>query len=215
MANESSKRKIRSYLIAKDIQFRIIFSTLIYFFSVVILVVSLALSPLIYDMLSSDSMEIQHQAAQNFLVVIKWLIPTVLVISILIFIHHVIVTHRIYGPMYKFSQVFKKISQGDLSLKVFIRRKDYLHNECNEINEVIAGLAAIIARVQTGQDNLMTTLEGHAARFMESESTKTDPPSLDAILTAARTVRDELAVFKLPSSPRETEDELNPKDYAN
>jgi methyl-accepting chemotaxis protein len=215
MAIKHGKRKIQNYLIAKDIQFRIIFSTLIFFFSVVILVVSLVLSPRIFTMLISDSMDIQHQAAQTFLVVIKWLIPTVLVISLLIFIHHVIVTHRIYGPMFNFSKVFKKISQGDLSQKVFIRRKDYLHNECNNINEMIAGLAAIISRIQTGHDNLISALENHAARIRETESPETFRTSLDAILDEARSVRDQLTVFKLAPSKRETEAELNPKDCAN
>lgn len=215
MANKRNKRKIRSYLIAKDIQFRIIFSTLIYFFSVVILVVSLALSPLIFDMLSSNSMDIQHQAAQNFLVVIKWLIPTVVVISILIFIHHVIVTHRIYGPMFKFNKVFKKISQGDLSQKVSIRRKDYLHNECNNINEMIAGLSAIISPIQIGHNNLISILESHAARIEKTESPDTFHASLEVILTEARSIRDELSVFELAPSMRKTEVEVNSQDYAN
>ena len=81
MATKSGKRKIRNYLIDKDMQLRIISSTLIFFFGVVILVVSLVLSPLIFHMLISDSMDTQYQAAQNFLVVIKWLIPAVLIIS--------------------------------------------------------------------------------------------------------------------------------------
>ena len=212
MAIKHGKRKIQNYLIAKDIQFRIIFSTLIFFFSVVILVVSLVLSPLIFSMLISDSMDIQHQAAQTFLVVIKWLIPTVLVISLLIFIHHVIVTHRIYGPMFNFSKVFKKISQGDLSQKVFIRRKDYLHNECNDINEMIAGLASIISRIQTSHDSLFSVLENHAARVEETESPDAFRASMDAILAEARLVRDELSVFKLAPSTQRTEIECNPKD---
>lgn len=215
MAIKRGNRKIQNYLIAKDIQFRIIFSTLLFFFSVVILVVSLVLSPLIFAMLMPDSIDTQYQAAQNFLVVIKWLIPAVLIISFMIFIHHVVVTHRIYGPMFNFSKVFKKISQGDLSQKALIRRKDYLHNECNNINEMIAGLAAIIYRVQTGHDNLISALENHAARIEETEIPDTFQPSLDAVLDEARSVRDELSVFKLPLSMRETEVGFNPQDCAN
>ena len=215
MSIERSKRTFRNYLIAKDNQFRIIFSTLIFFLGVIVVVVSLALSPLVFAMLTSDSMDVQHQAAQNFLVVIKWLIPTVLVLSALIFIHQLIVTHRIYGPMFNFSKVFKKISQGDLSQKVFIRRRDYLRNECNNINAMIAGLSSIISRIQTSHDHLLTVLENHAARIGDTESPDDLRASIEAVRAEARLVRDELSVFKLAPSTRKSEVACKPKDQVD
>ena len=80
---------------------------------------------------------------------------------------------------------------------------------------MVSGLAAIISRIQTGHDKMISVLENHATKIENAASPDTFRTSLGSILNEARSVKDELSVFKLAADSGETEYKFNPKDYAN
>jgi methyl-accepting chemotaxis protein len=61
--------------------------------------------------------------------------------------------------MINFSKTFDRISQGDLTRKVFIRRHDFLKNEARQINEMIDALSNRITTIKTANDLLLSALE--------------------------------------------------------
>ena len=123
-SKRKSKRKIRNYLLSNDAQLRFIVPNLFWMLLIIIATMGVVLSPLMIDMFLSENIEIQYRAAITFLSFIKRLVPTIISMFVLIFIHQVIITHRICGPLVNFSNTFKKMDEGDFTRKVTIRADD-------------------------------------------------------------------------------------------
>ncbi len=194
---KNNKRKFRNYLINKDLQLRVVFNTIIYMLLVILLTVGVVFSPLVGKMIFSDDIEIQYRMAQTFLILIKWLLPAIILIVILFVIHHIIVTHRICGPLVNFTHTFKKMGEGDLTRKVYVRNRDYLKKECGEINEMIDGLSAILNRVSEDQKALLSELGKIMANVESLDTPEKIKTSLHVIETKARLVSERLSLFTL------------------
>ncbi len=202
---KDNKRQFKNYLINKDLQLRVVFNTIIYMLLVIILTAGVVFSPLIGKMLFSDDIETQYRMAQTYLILIKWLLPAIILIVILFVIHHIIVTHRICGPLVNFTHTFKKMGQGDLTRKVYIRHRDYLKKECSEINEMIDGLSRLLGQVNRDQKNLIDEMEGLMANIERLDTPEKIRTSLNVLEGKARLVSDRLALFSFEEEGEVTE----------
>ena len=192
---KNNKRRFKNYLINKDLQLRVVFNTIIYMLLVIILTAAVVFSPLVGKMIFSDNIEIQYRVAQTFLILIKWLLPAIILIVILFVIHHIIVTHRICGPLVNFTHTFKKMGEGDLTRKVYIRQRDYLKKECGDINEMIDGLSNLLGQVSRDQKNLIYEMEGLVANIESLDTPEKIRTSLNVIESKARLVSERLTLF--------------------
>lgn len=68
----------------------------------------------------------------NFLLIIG--IPPII---ILLFIWGVILTHRFIGPLQRLEDDLRKISEGDYSIRIRVRKDDDLHPIADVINKII------------------------------------------------------------------------------
>ena len=202
---KDNKRQFKNYLINKDLQLRVVFNTIIYMLLVIILTAGVVFSPLIGKMLFSDDIETQYRMAQTYLILIKWLLPAIILIVILFVIHHIIVTHRICGPLVNFTHTFKKMEQGDLTRKVYIRHRDYLKKECSEINGMIDGLSRLLGQVNRDQKNLIDEMEGLMANIERLDTPEKIRTSLNVLEGKARLVSDRLALFSFEEEGEVTE----------
>ena len=134
-------RRLKNLFINKGLQFKIIMTSLVYMFLVMVVTTGAILYPDLYTMFSSQELSAQYQAAQNFLVLAKRIIPSTVILFVLFFIHQLFMTHKICGPLVNFTTTFKKIGDGDLSRRVILRKGDYLKVECEAINGMIEGLS--------------------------------------------------------------------------
>lgn len=66
--------------------------------------------------------------------------PAFPIALVLILIHSVFFSHRIAGPLYRFRNVFKAISQGNLMVETKIRNHDYLKREAESLEEMVGEL---------------------------------------------------------------------------
>ena len=73
--------------------------------------------------------------------------------------HQILITNRICGPLANFSHTFKRLAEGDLTRKVYLRQRDHLKKECTKINEMIYGLSCILKRLMENHRKLILTLE--------------------------------------------------------
>ncbi|MBW1814420.1 MAG: methyl-accepting chemotaxis protein, partial [Deltaproteobacteria bacterium] len=153
-----SRRKLKNFLLSNDTQLRIIIPNLIWMLLIIIATMGVVLSPLMIDMFLSDDIEIQYRAATTFLAIIKPLIPTIIAMFVLIFIHQVILTNRIFGPLVNFNHTFKKMAEGDLTRKVEIRAEDYMKWDSQNINHMIEGLSSIVTRTSVSNDKLIESI---------------------------------------------------------
>jgi len=94
--------------------------------------------PDILDMTDEDqSLEVRAAAAERILSFHSRVWPTVITLVCLIGIHSIRIFHRLFGALYRFRWIFQKISKGDLSCRVKLRKRDYLHQEKVLFNEMM------------------------------------------------------------------------------
>jgi methyl-accepting chemotaxis protein len=191
------KRKLRNYLINKDLQLRLIRNNLFYLLICVIVTVSILLYPLIHDMMFLPDLEGQYRAAQTFLLLVKWLVPAILIVLVLFMGHTIISTHRICGPLVNFTHTFESLAQGDLTRKVYIRKGDYLKRECTRINLMIDGISGIINRLFTNHNQLLATLQSLNEQEKNTEIKEKLETSLKIIRQDGEYVSETLSRFKV------------------
>jgi methyl-accepting chemotaxis protein len=191
------KRKLRNYLINKDLQLRLIRNNIFYVLLCVILTVSILLYPLIHDMIFLPDLESRYHAAQTFLLLVKWLVPAFIILLVLLMGHTIITTHRICGPLVNFTHTFDRLAQGDLTRKVYIRKGDYLKSECERINLMIDGISAIINRLFANRNQLLATLQSINEQAKDTETKEKLESSLKMIKQDTDYVSDTLSMFKV------------------
>ena len=69
--------------------------------------------------------------------------------------------------MINFSHTFKKIAQGDLTRKVFLRRNDFHKNEAAQVNDMIDFLSDRIMILKNDHDLLLSALNDAPKDKME------------------------------------------------
>ncbi len=80
-------------------------------------------------------------------------------VFILTFIPLIWVTHRIFGPLINFSNIFKKVSEGDLTPRIYLRRGDLLKSEALLANEMIQSISKSIYDIKKQNNLLIMELE--------------------------------------------------------
>jgi Methyl-accepting chemotaxis protein len=191
------KRKWINYIVDWDLQFRIISQSLIYMFFIVLITVGVILSPLIYDMVFSTNLDVQYQSAQTFLVLVKRLVPAIIVVLVLFTVHQIIITHKICGPLVNFSHTFKRLAEGDLTRKIYLRQGDYLKRECDKINDMIDGLSGILRRLIEDHKKLILKLEDIMMRVQDIDTRENIQCSLEILNNEVHYVANTMTVFKL------------------
>ncbi len=159
MKHKMNNRKLKNYLIKKDIQLKIAISNLVYMLLMVAVIVLTILSPLYLDIFQSIDLCNQYFSAKMFIILLERLVFALLILLVLAFLHQIVLTHKFCGPLVNFVKTFKKISEGDLTRKIFLRRYDFLQNEANQVNEMMDGLSSLLAKIKTENSLLLSMLE--------------------------------------------------------
>ncbi|MBF0331391.1 MAG: hypothetical protein HQL17_05590 [Candidatus Omnitrophica bacterium] len=97
--------------------------------------------------------------------ILPLLIQTVLVVMAAVGLGAVVVTlyvsHKIAGPLFRFTQIFKEIARGNLSDDVFLRKGDQLLGVAQDLNEMIVAVRAKVLDTKGG----FTVLKADMARI--------------------------------------------------
>lgn len=147
MAKRPYKRR---QILIDRFQYQLLLINLLYFFAILMIFSAALFVPLIIQLESTTlSVPEQEAVASQFLSLHARVWPALLITFFLFGIHSVFVSHRIAGPLMRFRNTFKAIAAGDLSGRVILRKHDYLSNEADVLNEMIAGLQAKIKGIET------------------------------------------------------------------
>jgi methyl-accepting chemotaxis protein len=197
MTGDRNNRKLKHYLIRKDIQLRMLVLNLIYMLCSTLAIIAVVLYPVIALMYQSPFMEVQYHASRFFLLIAGRL-PLVLVVFFILFsIHHMIMTHKIFGPLTNFSTTFHKLMQGDLTRKVHLRKSDYLKQEASDINRMIDVLTNALARIKEENEALRSVLMRMAVKAPEGEEGTVGENALRAALQQSEKIGQLMAQFKI------------------
>ena len=110
------------------------------------------------------------------------------------FIHQIIMSHKFCGPLVNFVNSFKKVSKGDLTRKIHLRRYDLLKGEARQLNEMIDGLSNKIVEIKNENNLLVATLENAADTEANQEVT---PDVIREALSRATACQKLLSNFQL------------------
>lgn len=180
-------RQLGNFFINRALQFRLVFISLGYMAVMLLVTLAFTLLPVLHTMFESSDPTAQYQSAQTFLVLAQRLVPAVLFLFVLFFIHLVVMTHRICGPMVNFTHTFEAMAEGDFTRRVHLRKNDYLHEEAEILNETLDTLHHHLTAIQEENRALTESLE------------KTDPTprTLAEVRTQSEKLSDLVDAFHL------------------
>ena len=88
----------------------------------------------------SLSFEEQAQVANAFLALHSRVWVGVAVMSGLSLAYLALLSHRVAGPLVRFSNVFRAVGAGNVSMRVRVRKKDYLQEEAAGLDSMVHSL---------------------------------------------------------------------------
>ena len=195
MKTKKYRRKWRNFLIRKDIQLRLSIYNLLFLLFAIGVVMATALLPLYTSFQNPENLWSQHFSAKFFIVIIDRLVLAFAGIFILAFIFQIVLTHRFAGPLVNFSKTFQKISQGDLTRKILLRHKDFLHEDALQVNAMADALTKRIATIKKENDVLLTILE--EATINKCKNDQLEDKLLEAVKQAGK-CKAQLSELKIP-----------------
>ena len=157
MNHNQNRRKLRNLIVNKK-QLIIVIIGSVYLFLSVVLIFMVTISPVYRDIFQSSEISDQRDSAKVFIILSEKLLIALFAAFTLTFIPLVWITHRIFGPLINFSNVFKKITAGDLTSRIYLRRGDLLKSEANLANEMIESLSNTVDEIKKQNDLLVMAL---------------------------------------------------------
>jgi len=140
--------KRRKILVDIPIQLQVSFEIMVYSFVPLTMLIFMIYTEPFATMFSNQTLDV-HRSAVEWLITIntpKW--PIYLFAVVFLIILNLVFSHRIIGPYYKMSQVFKKYADRDLQEEFGLRKYDYylpivpvIRDFRNTLNEDLLSLA--------------------------------------------------------------------------
>jgi methyl-accepting chemotaxis protein len=139
----------RSYIVNKPLQYRFLAIILIYCLSIVLFLAIFLFVPDVIRMQDESlSLETRAGAANKILTLHARVWPAVIAIICVAGFHSFRSFHRLIGPLHRFRSVFEQVGKGQLSSRVKIREKDYLHQEEAALNEMLRMIVRKVRSIQ-------------------------------------------------------------------
>ena len=195
MKKRNHQRKWRNFLIRKDIQLRLAIYNLLFLLLAIGVVMATALIPLYTNFQNPENLWSQHFSAKFFIVIIDRLAVAFAVIFAAAFIFQIVITHRFAGPLINFGKTFQKITEGDLTRKIALRRKDFLHQEASQVNKMADALTMLISTIKEDINLLLLILEDASSGKIEAD--QLEAKLSEATKQAAR-CKENLSTLKIP-----------------
>jgi nitrate/nitrite-specific signal transduction histidine kinase len=159
MKAKKSERKLHNYLIAGDIQLKVVITNFLYLCLISLVLVLAVFSPYFYDIFNDDELWVQYLSAKTFLVLLDRLVIALPLIFLISFFHFIVLTHRFCGPMINIKKTLQEVARGNFTRKVFLRKKDFLKEEAATLNHMIDQLSGYFEDIREDNDNLLAMLE--------------------------------------------------------
>jgi len=159
MKPKNRVRKIHNYLIARDIQLRIVLTNFLYLCLISLVLVLTVLSPYFYDIFKNDELWVQYLSAKTFIVLLDRLIIALPLIFVISFIHFILLTHRFCGPLINIKSTIQEVARGNFTRKVYLRKNDFLKEEAATLNHMIDQLSGYFEDIKEENTILLALVE--------------------------------------------------------
>jgi methyl-accepting chemotaxis protein len=159
MNREVNRRSWKNYLINKNVQIRLTVVNLVYMLLAVLANTAIMLSSSICNIYYSGDTQF-WKAFDLYALGSEVFTFSLAAIFVLAVVNQMWVTHKFCGPLVNFTNSFKKIAQGDLTRKVFLRSRDLLKEEAGQFNDMVDDLSHHIEALKNDNRLLLSTLKG-------------------------------------------------------
>jgi methyl-accepting chemotaxis protein len=187
----------RRQLFVHPVQYWFVITTFMYVACLLIMLYAVVFLPIaqpLYD--PSVSWEQHAQVAAQFLELNERIWPWLIVTFLVLLLHSMYFMHRIAGPLYRFSALFRSIGTGKLHQRARLRKHDYLHQEAHAFNSMLDNLEDRIQAV-TLHSALITQAYETVARQIQEQSSGQIHSSLQALEEEIRRFKTCLAEFEV------------------
>jgi methyl-accepting chemotaxis protein len=159
----------RKYIINKKIQIKYAVLSIAMLLVYTLLFLIALFAPPIYLFTSSDvPSALRVEAANSILLINSYLWPGIGAIILLFGSLSIFITHRMVGPIYAVEKVIGRITAGDLSARVNLRKKDDLKEFGQAMNRMLdkqeTTLTVLSERFHTVSSRLREKSPGHASQ---------------------------------------------------
>ncbi len=160
MLRERQKNKRRNYFIKRDFQLKFIIKFCL------ILFVGIILSTLLVFVFSQETLTSSFDNSRLMIQNTGYAIMPTLLITNLITLGIItlaaigvtlFVSHKIAGPMFRFEQDMKKISNGDLLVRINLRQKDQFSEMAKAFNEMASNLHKKVSKIDQEIDGILVS----------------------------------------------------------
>ena len=189
----------RRQLFVHPVQYWFVVTTLIYFACLLIVLYAVVFLPMVqplYD--SSVSWEQHAQIASQFLELNERIWPWLIITFLVLLLHSMYFMHRIAGPLYRFSTLFRSIGTGQLHQRARLRKHDYLHREAQAFNSMLDNIENRIQTINLRAALVTQAYEAVALRVQEQSSGQVHA-ALHGLEEEIRGFKACLADFDLPA----------------
>jgi methyl-accepting chemotaxis protein len=200
----SNKRKIKNYLVNKHDQLRIALITLVYMSIIFLITMTVVFYPSMSDIFNSQDLNVQYRASLRFLLLLNRLVFPILILFVLVLVHQIVITHRIWGPLKNFTNTIKKVGTGDFTRKAITRKRDFLKEECKQVNNMVAELTQLVLRIRTNHLKLMSALDDITMPIEDRHQRKIIEDRLDEVRRKAEMLAEDISHFKLENDSKES-----------
>ena len=159
MERQANRRLLKNYLIVNKFHFKLLIINLIYVLLIFGVIIGVVLFPFYRDIFKISDIYAQHFSATFFIALLDRLSIALLLLFAFSILYQVMINHKFCGPLVNLSNTFKKISEGDLTRKIFLRRHDFLKNEAAQVNDMIDSLSGFITILKKDHDRLLFALK--------------------------------------------------------
>ncbi|MBU4315695.1 MAG: hypothetical protein KKF30_00320 [Proteobacteria bacterium] len=169
MKPQHERRKLKNYLFVNKAQVTIFVSNLILLLLVIGVVVVAVLSPFYSDIFKTEDIYLQNLSSKLFILLLERCTLAFFIILIPLLIQQVFVIHKICGPFVNFKKILNRISDGDFSQKIHLRRYDFFQKEGHQINGIIDNISNMLTNISDSQNAIVRDLDGLASLTGKSD----------------------------------------------
>lgn len=190
--------KRRRFLIDTHAQGRFLIMTLLYLVIFSFLLIIIILFPG-YDHLMHDGFSAidSNLRSEMGAFILERLIPALVIYLFLVAFHSIVMTHRIFGPIYRIEQRMIEAIQGNFVDTIHFRKNDFLRGLDITINRVFLSISERLESIIQEEENLTDNLD----RLLTGVQTGNIPlqnvaMALKAVQQRQEKINDELRAFK-------------------
>ena len=153
-------RRRQAFPVISSLQYKFLAMTIVYSFIIVCFFSIATFLPDIIEMRDPGlSLEARGSAANRVLSKHTWVWPAILSLIIVLALHSFRAFLKIVGPLYRFRWAFEQLGKGNLLSRVTTRRKDYLRQEEEALNNMLEVLRGMLGNIKETSEEAFKSMD--------------------------------------------------------